>query len=150
MKGAIILLYREILFEDGVHFVSITYPLKPQSVLLRKKIPQSRYGGHLELCKKYIYYGMVRRGWGENARILACCGDKLGFKHFKLVWFFYPLFRVMIHRQTKYKSKSGFQKYFILDQILFPSRQTSIVPLIFVKQCSIHIPQWADDRKTGL
>ena len=98
MKGAIILLYREILVEDGVHFVAIRYPLKPQSVLLRKKIPQSRYGGHLELCKKYIM------GWSGEG------GGRM-------------------------------QEYFILDQILFPSRQTSIVPLIFVKQCSIHIPQ---------
>ena len=73
MKGAIILLYREILVEDGVHFVSITYPLKPQCVLLRKKIPQSRYGGHLELCKKYIM-GWSGGGGGRMQEYLHVAG----------------------------------------------------------------------------
>ena len=87
MKGAIVLLYKEILIEDGAHFVSLTYALKPQSVLLRKKIPHSLHGDHLELCKKYImgWSGRGGGGGGENARILTCCWDKLRFKHFKLV-----------------------------------------------------------------
>ena len=83
MKGAIILLYREILVEDGVHFVSITYPLKPQSVLLRKKYLRVVTAAISNSAKNILWDG--QEGWGENARILACCGAKLGFKHFKLV-----------------------------------------------------------------